>query len=336
MEEIAYLFNADFEQKLVGGLFNKMELSKINQEFEYLIHWLDPSKRIYSNKIYDSVYNAHLLFHTGSQLTCTVKGKVQLFCQDFSNGPLKLRLSNKFNTMDFLLENDLINYSVKFLSELNELKEEGLYKAPFGMSGSGHLSYPRDKKKILEIFQRHNRVLREPRLERHKDFSTLFKNGKVITTYENYIDHRFQYRGSYFSPEKVLTGDMEEKYGEFIPLFKKYIAGYEDILSVDGFLFEKGNAINPCCEINTRKTMGYIAYNLWKKYFKCRTHFKFLLFKNEFEAQTLNTFYTSSNKEVLLLSPSSNQFVIFCVGTNGTKEMLKVEKELVFTLFNRL
>ena len=60
MEKIAWLFNADFEQKLFHGDIKNLQSTKINQEFEYLLHLVDPEKITFSTKNYSKSYRDYI------------------------------------------------------------------------------------------------------------------------------------------------------------------------------------------------------------------------------------------------------------------------------------
>lgn len=336
MDQIIYLFNADFEQKLILGSYQSIESSKLNQEFEYLIHWLDPATTLYSSKMYDSVFQDYLLEKTGEKLKSKPSGKAKLFCQDFEQLDLKLKLSSKFETAKFLIREKLVDYPLRFLTHEHELAKEGIYKAPYGISGSGHYFYPRDQNKISKVLKEHGEILHEPLLERSLDFSSLFAAGELLITYENYIDDKFQYKGTSFTPNAILSGEKQIRYNVFLEKIKNYTQDYKGIMSVDGFLYNGELGMNPCCEINSRKTMGYFAYKIWNKYYPNYPFFKFLLFKNNFTTKQLEGFYNAESDGALLLTPKTNRFLIFCLAGLDGREMKEKEEKLVSTLFNNI
>lgn len=332
MEEVSYLFNADFEDKLINGKLTQYESSKLNQEFEYLIYWSDPLQTIFTTKIYDLNYLEHINTFTKKELKTTSVGKVKLYCQDFEQLELVKKLSNKFETAKFLISQDLNSYPLIFRKEINQLKEGFLYKSPSGVSGSGHFLFPTDQVKILKVLKFHSEILEEPIQVRERDFSTLIENNKLVSTYENYVDERFQYKGSYFSPEFTLGHKHDDEYKKAISLIIDYTKDYNGIMSIDGFSYNDGKKIQSCCEINPRKTMGHAAYLIWQKYFMKNTHFKFLLFKNTYSKVKIESEFYKREDCSLLLSPSSNRFLIFTIAGNSDKDILEREKQLSATL----
>lgn len=336
MEKVVTLFNADFEDKISKEKFEAIESSKVNQEFEYLIHWIDPEKIIYSSRRYDKKYIDYLRAKTGHELKTSMNGRVEFYCQDYSDIDEKILLNDKCKTLKFLHNQKLLPSGIKFIKNSEDLSEGGIYKAPFGVSGSGHLTFPKDSKKIIYILEKYGEIVWEPIFNRSKDFSTLVSDGKVIATYENYIDDRFQYKGSYFSPEKIIPAALEEGYFNCVEEILRYTSGYNGILSMDGFMFDADENIYPVCEINARKTMGHAALEIKESYFSEASHFKFLIFRNNFSKATLEKFFFSKENSILMLSPTDNFFSTFVICANSSREMNMVEKKLTSTLFNSL
>lgn len=151
------------------------------------------------------------------------------------------------------------------LSELNVTKEM-IVKDPFSMSGRG--LFVLRPGEITQLKNLPDQLIVEPLLKRRFDFSHfVFPDGKVIS-YENMVDERFQYRGTLIQPlsfqDKVSPEEwrvFEEKlaiiinhYGHQAPY------GY----SIDSFVYEDEGKLRiyPLCEVNARRTMGLIAYEL--------------------------------------------------------------------------
>lgn len=332
MEKLSYLFNADYEDHLFSGNFSQHESSKVNQEFEYFIHWLYPEHTIFTSKKYDGPYLCHLKKNTGKDLKTVRTGRVKLFCQNFEQACLKKKLSDKFSTAKFMLSSGLNPYPINFISDLKKLKTGFLYKAPTGVSGSGHFQFPNDLAKITKTLNGYDYILEEPIIARERDFSTLIENKKRIVSYENYVDERFQYKGSYFTPSFSIGKKLDLEYENAIKLVLDYANDYDGIMSIDGFSFDEGKKINPCCEINSRKTMGYVAFKFWQKYFGNTSHFKFLLFKNTYSKPALEAEFFYKESSSILLSPSSNRFLVFAFAGNREKEIYEKEKLLSATL----
>jgi hypothetical protein len=334
MEKVdtGWLFNADFEKKLFQDKLHTFESSKLNQEFEFFIHLLEPEKTVYSSKNYTNEYKEFLQLLTGQKLKQTLKPKnIKNWCQDSTDYNTLKKYQDKYETARFALAQKLWTHKTQFISEESQLRENYLYKRPDGLSGIGHLHYPHHKKQILKTIEEFEVILEEEILTRNKDFSTLIEGGEVLSTYENYVDEQYQYKGTYHSSSPVLNKEQQQVHEKNLNHILEYTKAYKGIMSVDGFTFSKG--INSICEINARKTMGYTSYKLWKKYFTRKSEFKLLLIKNKNFDYTHKQVCEMFNNDVLLVSPLSNRFLVFIFGSETTKGLNMIEKKLCSTLF---
>ena len=151
MEKVdtAWLFNADFEKKLFQGKLDSFESSKLNQEFEFFIHLIEPQKTLFSTKAYSEDYKKFLENLTGEKLKQTNKAKtIKNWCQEGGDVKTLRKLQSKFETARFALKENLWEHKVKFVTKESELREGFLYKRPDGLSGIGHFHYPLHKKQI--------------------------------------------------------------------------------------------------------------------------------------------------------------------------------------------
>lgn len=334
MEKINFLFNADFDEKLFSGNYNQFESSKVNQEFEYLIHWLEPTKNVFTTKIYKQKYLDYLAEQTGESLKTSSQGAPELFCQRFVDVEKLKKIQNKINLFLHLKEKKIIKHYGKRISCIEEVEDGFLYKAPYGMSGGGHYTNIEKRHLIEKALEKYGELLKEEILPRNLDFSTLCEGGKVLFQYENIVDDRFQYKGSYFKPNFKLGGHLDDLYKRTIAEVLDYSREYAGVMSVDGFSYQDHSLIHGACEINTRKTMGYFAFRIWQKYYPSSSFFKFLLFRNKFKAHDLSFFYDQNSlEEVALISPIENNFLIFVVAGNSEQEIKKRELLLYTTLF---
>lgn len=141
------------------------------------------------------------------------------------------------------------------------LKDQGgphVFKSFYGFSGTGHyfsphhLPYP---------------VLAEPWVEREFDFSTQWLVGKTVEYLGATVvfsDQKGKYQGN-------LVGDEKHIFGSYYNALQEHIAYVREKLStIDGFFGNLGidafiskNRLQPICEINPRKTMGYVALKLF-------------------------------------------------------------------------
>jgi hypothetical protein len=159
-----------------------------------------------------------------------------------------------------------------------EPEKKLLIKDPFNMSGKGMVILE-PKKMVMLPQSMQGKLIVEPLLNRKKDFSHfIFPDGSVIC-YENLVDEKFQYRGTIFSDTKNFKADSlsfyselsPEKWNNFYLQLEKIKSHYgndaEYGYSVDSFVYEDDHGelqIFPLCEVNARRTMGLIAYELTK------------------------------------------------------------------------
>lgn len=337
MEKIAWLFNGDFEENLFAGKFQKKVSSKANQEFEYFIHFSDPQKIIFSQKKYSEDYQDYIATLTEVSFETTMKAKqIKNWCQGFENAKELQAWQSKTNLFKFLKEKGHDLDSSDLIDNDQGLEEGFVYKASHSMSGGGHYLYPLHEAKIKKTFKEGFSLLKEPIRNRVLDFSTLIDNGKVICRYENYIDNYFQYKGSTLKESFELPSHLEEQYQKTLEDILVYTKNYQGSFSIDSYLYQKENEIKlyPACEINMRKTMGYIAHLILEKYFSDKKSLKFILMREPLRIKNYDLckkFYVEGKS--LMLSPIENRFKVFAIAGNNDLEIKENEKELLFTFF---
>ncbi len=128
-----------------------------------------------------------------------------------------------------------------------------ILKTPFGTAGSGHL-----KPNVKRLYN--GPLIGEPWVERIMDFSTQWKNGKLlgITLFEN--EPNGTYRGTYAGDVEPWAIDVHLNIAK--PLIEKIEKmGYSDHIGIDAFIYLwKGEKrVHPVAEINARKTMSWVA-----------------------------------------------------------------------------
>ncbi len=333
MEEVAYLFNGDFEKVLFSKKQKIMASSKETQEFESFIAYLDPHKHIFTTKKESISFLENFSLITGeSYLTCNKAKEIIPWCSDYGNVETLLFLQDKVQTIKFLKENKLIEHHAEILSPGDVLKEDFLYKDPYSLSGMGHYSYPLHEKRIQKLLRINNPIIEEELLNRTEDFSHLIDHNKVVCKYINYVDDYFQYKGTYITDDFEWESSLDERMKSALALILNYTSKHSGPMSIDGFLFEKDGikSIHPCCEINARKTMGYFAYHFKERYYPDFKHFKILLHRN---SRQINSYEYFKDKNVNLLSPLDNRFYVFSLAVKSSEEMKNMEYELFSTFF---
>jgi hypothetical protein len=155
----------------------------------------------------------------------------------------------------------------------------------------------------------------ESRLDRLIDYSTFVERGESHL-YFNLIDQRYQYRGTvFFNQTKFQCVEHKMLIKEIL---KEKL---ETPFCLDSFIYEKKGRFLKChCELNYRKTMGWLAHQL-------NHHFKY--HKNIF-----TLFYLSRekhNSKFLQLTPKENPWHAYLFGTDHYEDF----DELVTGSLNR-
>lgn len=194
-------------------------------------------------------------------------------------------LAHRRTTISFLREfKDILQAPVvlpKEIFSVGEAMEEyrrnrGLYfKAPWSSSGRGIILTddlePRHVEPWLRgIIGRQGSVMMEPAYDRAADFATEWscREGKVsflgLSVFTT--SRRGKYKSNVHAPQEELKArigslagqDMDEIIGRQSEAIRKIIAPcYDGPLGIDMLVLRNG-AVNPCVEINLRRTMGMI------------------------------------------------------------------------------
>lgn len=335
MEELSYFFNGDFEQKLFSSNQKDFQSNKMSQEFEYFIHLLRPQSQIYTRKTYDDSYQSWIEKLTGEKIKTTqCRDHVKFWCGNFDDLELTRKLQEKSRLAKFLIENDYFKHEIQFINDYSQLKENKLYKYSKSLSGGGHYFFPRDDKRLQKLLSQGEVLVEEDILNRVLDFSALFEGPELLCLYENEIDERFQYKGTWIGSDLDWNG-LKDEYRDFLNQLKSFIEDYSGVYSVDSFFYERSGNLElyPASEINARKTMGYVAFKLKDIYFKDTPVLKMKLFKNHGKQFDYEQLYEVYNKKVLLISPLDNMFLTFIFLGDDKEEVKKLENDLLTRFF---
>lgn len=333
-----YLFNTDFEQQLFSEAKICYESNKVNQEFEYLLHWLDPEITIYTRKIYQKSYLRYIKEKTGFELKTTQKpNNVKLWNPYEGDMELLKKLQNKNRLLIRLKEQKLIGYPLKEVKKKSELRESFLYRYHKSFSGQGNFIYPKDERKICNLLKLNEKLLEVPLLERVMDFSTLIYGKKILSIYENDVDKYFQYKGSLIGKHNlVFLQSHQKKYERSLSfILESYLGNYSNYASIDGFLYKYDDEVHmqPACEINVRKTMGHFAFVFKEKFFPDINYLKFKLIKNKCSNKLGDKIFFNLPEDIILLSPLNNSFLSFIILGDSKSDILKKEDDLSSRLF---
>jgi hypothetical protein len=182
-------------------------------------------------------------------------------------------------------------------------------------------------------------IIIEPYFNRRFDFSQyLFPDGKLIA-YQNEVDEKFQYKGTVFNcVQSACLEDLsfyslisESKWAHFRHQTKEIIDFYslhsnELGYSIDSFIYEENGELNirVMSEINYRRTMGRMTYELSQKYAANKSWTALLMAKT---SATPLWEILSGTEGVMVLSPGDSRFeVIFLCAKNGVEGLQLIAK----------
>jgi hypothetical protein len=267
--------NADYESVLFHG---RQGPRALNEALEFFAFYLQDLP-VLSSKNYDISYFDSIRNLTGQNPSVVKTGKAVNWWGPLENPEREKWMNSKLTSFELSLREGWVKGNIFSREQVLELSptEELLVKDPFSMSGKGLLVIgPGQPIKLPASLS--GKLIVEPLLRRTKDFSHfVFPDGKMIC-YENLVDEKFQYRGTLFSSLTDFTGETLSFFRD-IPveewkMFKKSLQVIRDYYgndsafgySIDSFAYEQNGALKifPLSEVNSRRTMGLMAYELVK------------------------------------------------------------------------
>lgn len=322
MEEVSYFFNADFESSLFN---NKKFLSnKFNWEFEYLLFYLLEHPNVYTLKKYSKSYLHEVEALTGNEVNLSQKFENAVpWLSNSDHKKMKQSLQDKVSLYRLLGQEGALPSESRIISNADELKENFLYKSGRSSSGMGHFVYPLHREKIKKMIDHESYLIEEPIRNRVLDFSTLIQNDEILLQYQNYVDRNFQYKGTLIGLKPSLTDKHEKILLKYISLIRKASGHYNGIYSIDSYLYIKNGEVKifPICEVNMRATMGYIAYQLKRKFAPSYKLAKFTIKKQ-------NKSLSRRGGNYIMLSPSDTKFSTYLIFSNELEGIDLIEKSL--------
>ncbi len=353
--------NADYETELFYG---HSGAAIMNQSLEFLTFFLETNP-IFTAKKYPPAYFEYIESIVGSKPTLISSGEFKNWWGELRDLELERKLNSKVTSSELCIS-QLKECNIQIIHTLSdyhapESQVPMIAKNPYGMSGQKFKLFtpealisegPEWLKKSLP----HGPIILEPLLKRQKDFSHfVFPDEKVIC-YQNLIDHKFQYRGTLFRDIQkpsiqslAFYSDIDprnwETFKHQLALIQNYYSSFpsEFGYSIDSFTFqgEFHSQIRTLCEVNFRRTMGRVAYDLSSKVASKLTWSLFLMGKSQgskggfqFLHKTLKPILLNSENEsgIVILSPGDTRFEIFLIKARDEKsglECLRKLKELL-------
>jgi hypothetical protein len=320
--------NADYETVL----FEKREAPKvINQSLEFLSFFLE-TRPVLTTKTYSKEYLDFVQEISGARPTLVSEGEFENWWGSLEDRTLEEKLNSKITSAKLIQEKGWCP-KTQVISQLGELKFVPgftyLAKNPHGMSGQSFFKFqhPQEVEPFLKDTQT---LVIEPFLNRRWDFSHYVFEDEVIA-YENLVDEKFRYKGSLFRNHRRpglgslrFYQEVPEKerglFQERLKVIQEYYAslGAKKNYSIDSFVYEdNGLKIRALSEVNYRRTMGRVAYELSSRYAKNSPWTLFFLSK---PSQKKGAWKKESGRGILKLSPGDTRFDMFLLAAENEEE----------------
>lgn len=333
---MSLFFNADFEDYLASQENEyRIVSNKRNQELEYFILWLE-SESLYSSKKYDKKYIEFIESIKKEPIKVEeTKNNIKTWCSAVENKSHLIKLNSKLTSAEFAIKTHMVPPQVEIIEQVKEIHPDWLYKDPLGVSGISTWRGDLHRELILKRIKE-TKLITEPLLKRTFDFSTCVTENEDFI-YQNHVDEYFQYKGSTLGIN-FKSMFWYDEYIKNISLIKKYYfdLGITYPYSIDSFLYKENNIekLYTLSEVNARKTMGFVAISLWKRYFQEFRYCGFRIFNSKKIKFSIDhqKLYKVFDKKVISLSPSGNIFSIFLFAADSIHDLYEIEDHLFATL----
>lgn len=165
--------------------------------------------------------------------------------------------------------------------EMHKRGKNVLFKAPWSCSGRGVFREqdPHAKARVARILREQGGIMMEAEWQKEKDFAMLFDYDKCqlhfcgISLFDT--NEKGAYKGNIIDTQDALMARLVGKHSALADTFGKVrqdiesllppLLGdaYEGPLGID--MMSRRQAIHPCVEINLRRTMGRVAFDISHK-----------------------------------------------------------------------
>jgi hypothetical protein len=336
--------NADYEVEL---FHQKLAPPGINQSIEFLLFFLE-SRPLFSGKKYSSEYLHYVEKLTRHPPRIVNKAPYENYWGALKNIEVEKWWNSKLTSTELIIQKGWCTDTLIIRSE-NDLKKinanrDLLLKDPYGMSGkkfqllrSG--TSLKERQEVVRQALKNHPIIIEPYFNRRFDFSQyLFPDGKLIA-YQNEVDEKFQYKGTAFNcVQSACLEDLsfyplisEDKWAHFKDQTQQIIEFYsfhpnELGYSIDSFIYEEHGElkIRIMSEINYRRTMGRMTYELSERYAANKSWTALLMAKT-----SANPLWKilAGIEGVMVLSPGDSRFeILFLCADNRTEGFQLIEK----------
>lgn len=259
--------NIDYESVLFRGKPSPVA----NHALEFLAFYLQDLP-VLTDLTYDAAFCERIERISGRKVRTVKKGNAANWWGPLADPEHEKWLNSKITSTELAIAEGWTDAKIISKSEVKslQLSRSMIVKDPFGMSGKGVINLSPMKDNHLPAFLP-DQLIVESKHNRRFDFSHfVFPDGETIA-YENIVDERFQYRGTIidttlsFSP--LISKAEWDKFNRALDRIREFYGEVQPFgYSVDSFVYEEGGELKifPLCEINARRTMGFLAYEFAK------------------------------------------------------------------------
>jgi len=316
-----YFTNLDFDDQLRHAKYSSLIKSELkeNTALRYLFFWLmnDKEALLCQDESYAKKYLQIVKpFRSKTPRTLKDSRNLLFWWGDLSSKEkwLKEKVINSKFTSHYI-EKELGLYVTGEIKDFIASDLDSLYlnKLEHGYTGKG----------VVKNVEYKGKVLKEEKLNRLKDFSTLISKNVFILS-RNYLSQGGQYIGTHIS----------KRYEDFYPevkkiqdeVFKKYEEKFSvKKIQIDSFTYEKEGQVcwRYLCEVNHRLSMGQVAIALHNEFggdesFFCIIHKKSL-------KKVPNSIYQKKKQRGLIrLSHESEHLQAFFITGKNSNEIIKI------------
>lgn len=262
-----FLTNFDFEICLQRQNFKRPTYNKINSTLEYFFFWCDDGDKLYTEKKYSKEYLSYVSNLSGNTISITNDKKARLSCwwgkldtnEDFlfekeiNSNVLASQARNDLGFNE--LNSEIIYTQEELFSAISKRDKSFIIKHNFGFSGSGLAFKPQEVKQFP--------VCIEDWVKRVRDFG-IYVSCDEYYVVQNHINPIGAYKGSLVKrfKEESLYSENAKRIYEYYSQF-----GVNQI-QIDAFQYLENSQIKNyfLCEVNHRKSMGQLAFELARKF----------------------------------------------------------------------
>jgi hypothetical protein len=344
--------NADYE----SVLFQQKPAPKMNQALEFLPLFLE-GLPVVTQQSYPSGYLDYVTSVTGRRPQLVRSGPALNWWGPLTDLEAEARANSKETSARLIIDQGWCRetHIINAPSDIPALETHARYliKRPGGMSGQGLVVIEGSTaySSVLEALKAGPLVL-EPLLKRSCDFSHyFFPDGKSIC-YQNLVDPKFQYKGTILpaGPKQVENLPFYHELPEIewqnfslqLQVVEKYYQQFPSHygFSVDSFVYEDqgGKRIRTLSEVNHRRTMGRVAFDLADRYGLPGDPAWLLLAKNSLAWEPLLelirpvAYGAQSRRGVMLLSPGGRFDVFLILGEGYLSQLQRLLPHTQFAI----